>query len=76
MLVHSPKFVEDTKILNVTCTGFVKREVIFKLKKRYFSITYEELAEGNKWGTIDILELTEVKPVEVQATVTKYVPVS
>lgn len=76
MLVHSPKFVVDTTILNVTCTGFVKRAVIFKLEERYFSITYEELIEGNKWGAIDILELTEVKPIEVQLTVTKYVSIS
>lgn len=74
-LIHSPKFVEDTKILNVTCTGFVKREVIFKLKERYFSIMYEELIEGNKWGTIDILELNEVKPIEDQVTVTRYIPI-
>lgn len=57
-------------------SGFYTYSDVFKLKERFISIDYEECTQDRRSEITKIWEVIEVKPVEVQTTVTKYVPVS
>ncbi|MCO6525057.1 MAG: hypothetical protein J6562_08560 [Candidatus Schmidhempelia sp.] len=72
----SIKCAVEHNLVESNDSDFYTYSYVFKLKDRFISIEYEECTQDRRSEITKIWEVTEVKPIEVQVTVTKYVPIT